>query len=121
MDPEDPFKPLNKQQEVDKLQKTWSRWWKLGEKHRILHWPGDLEERPPRPSLDYMRGVLRSFKTMSGMGFCTIRPRQLRELCDSAVDCLIDLIMAVEATAGWPMQVTKIAFLAKRLGGVRPI
>eukprot|EP00959_Pyramimonas_sp_CCMP1952_P115904 2422964-Pyramimonas_sp.AAC.1 len=47
MDPEDPAKPLNKQQEVDKLQKTWGRWWKLGEKRLILRWPGDLLGRGP--------------------------------------------------------------------------
>eukprot|EP00959_Pyramimonas_sp_CCMP1952_P216118 4520377-Pyramimonas_sp.AAC.1 len=55
------------------------------------------------------------------MGFCTIRPRQPRERCDFAVECLIDLTMATEAAAEWPTLVTKIAFLAKRLGGVRPI
>eukprot|EP00959_Pyramimonas_sp_CCMP1952_P359462 7526826-Pyramimonas_sp.AAC.1 len=55
------------------------------------------------------------------MGFCAIRPRQLRELCDSAVECLIDLAAAIEAAAEWPTLITKIALLAKRLGGVRPI
>eukprot|EP00959_Pyramimonas_sp_CCMP1952_P414024 8674308-Pyramimonas_sp.AAC.1 len=29
--------------------------------------------------------------------------------------------MAIEAAAEWPSLITKIAFLAKRLGGVRPI
>eukprot|EP00959_Pyramimonas_sp_CCMP1952_P406077 8510488-Pyramimonas_sp.AAC.1 len=103
------------------LQAEWSRWWKVGQWHQCAQWPEQLGDRPARPSVEYLKKVLRTFKTASGVGFDSIRPRQLLELDDLALECLLDLLMAVEASAQWPRFCTKIAFLQKRLGGVRPI
>ena len=68
-----------------------------------------------------LRKVLRSFTADTGMSFCAVRPRQWDELCDEALEVLIDILMAVEREAAWPLMTTKIGFIQKRLGGVRPI
>eukprot|EP00959_Pyramimonas_sp_CCMP1952_P324007 6780986-Pyramimonas_sp.AAC.1 len=51
----------------------------------------------------------------------SIGPRQLLELCDGALGALTDILMEVERASGWPSPTTKVCFLAKRLGGARPI
>eukprot|EP00959_Pyramimonas_sp_CCMP1952_P448663 9394681-Pyramimonas_sp.AAC.1 len=55
------------------------------------------------------------------MSFCAVRPRQLDELCDEALEVLIDIITAIERGASWHLMTTKIGFVQKRLGGARPI
>eukprot|EP00959_Pyramimonas_sp_CCMP1952_P100906 2110807-Pyramimonas_sp.AAC.1 len=103
------------------LQEEWSRWWKVGQWHQHVSWPEDLGARPPRPSVELLRKVLRTFKKSSGVGFDSIRPRQPWELDGLALECLIDLLVAIEASALWPKFCAKVALLQKRLGGVRPI
>eukprot|EP00959_Pyramimonas_sp_CCMP1952_P039892 834211-Pyramimonas_sp.AAC.1 len=93
------------------LQEEWSRWWKVGQWHQCVSWPEELGERPPRPSVELMRKVLRTFKKTSGVGFDSIRPRHLLELDDMALECLIDLLMSIEASAQWPKLSAQIAVL----------
>ncbi len=113
--------PADLGQEVAALEQEWKGWWRVACSQRPLTWPSDLGCRPARPSVDDVRRVLMTFKRGSGTSFCAIRPRQLNDLCDEGIEVLIDIIVAVEREACWPELVTKVGFLQKRLGGVRPI
>eukprot|EP00959_Pyramimonas_sp_CCMP1952_P276946 5789397-Pyramimonas_sp.AAC.1 len=55
------------------------------------------------------------------MSFGTIGPRQLLELDDAGLEVLADIIEGIEREASWSKLVTKVCFIQKRTGGVRPI
>ena len=50
-----------------------------------------------------------------------LSPRALNELPDQGIEALIDLIMLIEEKAEWPDLCSRIVFIAKASGGVRPI
>eukprot|EP00959_Pyramimonas_sp_CCMP1952_P348769 7306806-Pyramimonas_sp.AAC.1 len=68
-----------------------------------------------------MKAVLRSFRKGTAAGFEAVKPRQFLGLSDEGLETLIDVVMVVELAAEWPQLNNKIVFLAKRLGGVRPV
>jgi hypothetical protein len=113
--------PAGLGKEIELLEAEWGKHWRIECDHAELQWPSDLGERPPRPSVEDLRRCLRSFKKDTASGFEAIKPRQLLELSSEGLEALIDLLMAVEQMAEWPQLHTKIVFLAKRLGGVRPV
>ena len=109
------------QEEADQLAVEWGKWWQAGTAQKVLAWPADLGLRPPRPTTSHMRKVLATFKALSGSGLDSWTPRQLLMLDDQGIDCLIDVIMLIEQSCQWPDMCTKLVFLAKRTGGLRPI
>ena len=46
---------------------------------------------------------------------------QLLHLDDEGLECLVDVALLIEQQCTWPEVLTKVVFLAKRTGGVRPI
>ena len=109
------------QDEVDQLAEEWGKWWCVGLQTPALAWPADLGARPPRPSVTTLKKVLASFKVRTGAGLDRWTPRQLLHLDDVGLECFLDIVMMVEQQCQWPAVSTKIVFLAKRTGGVRPI
>ncbi|CAK0843755.1 unnamed protein product, partial [Prorocentrum cordatum] len=96
------FDPMDLGQQVTQPEVEWSRWWRTSCEHVRLHWPSGLGEGPPRPSVQELREVLRSFRATTGMSFCAVRPRQLDEICDEASEVLTDIPTAIERGAAWP-------------------
>ena len=107
--------------EMQILVAEWQKWWCVADARPDLDWPEDLGERPPRPSVETMRAVLKTFKARTACAFDSLKPRQLLYLDDAGLEAFIDLIMMCERQADWPLMSTKIIFLQKRLGGLRPI
>ena len=100
---------------------VWAKHWEAERSHEAPSWPADLGPVFDRPSVIDARGVLRSFKRSTGVGFDAISPRDFDCLSDEGIEALVDVVMAVERSGTWPEIHSKIVFLAKRTGGWRPI
>ena len=79
-----------------KLRDTWAAFWRAN----------DVEHVFPRGH---------------GLGYVAVPPRTLNELPDQGIGALIDLIMLIEYMCEWPNLCNRIVFIAKAVGGVRPI
>eukprot|EP00959_Pyramimonas_sp_CCMP1952_P020761 437833-Pyramimonas_sp.AAC.1 len=113
--------PATLHQEMELLEVEWGHWWRVGALEDSISWPRDLGPLFPRPPLQELRECIRSFPAKSGCGFDQITPRQLLSLSEAGLVLLIDLIEDIEAECCWPQIWTKVVFLTKREGGLRPI
>ena len=90
---------------------------------RSGHMGSDLEGEVSSsgPRTFFNTGFLRSScRAGTGSGYDSVPPRTLNELSDQGNDASVDLIMRIEAECGWPNLCSRIVFVAKAAGGVRP-
>ena len=104
-----------------KLRAEWAAIWHADAHTPELVWPDGGEAPFHQPSTDAMRRILNTFLAATGLGYDVLSPRALNELPDQGIEALIDLIMLIEEKAEWPDLCSRIVFIAKASGGVRPI
>eukprot|EP00959_Pyramimonas_sp_CCMP1952_P136835 2863336-Pyramimonas_sp.AAC.1 len=115
------FVPANSMQEIQVLEAGWKKWWRVGAKDPPLKWPSDLGERPPAPTLEHLKRVLRTFPVGTGCGFDQLPSRQLLCLPDEALGIFCQLISCIEHKVEWSPMTTRMIFIFTKLGGVRPL
>ena len=65
----------------------------------------------PRPSLLSLRSLLLRYSWRVGLGGDFIRPRNLFQLSDAALECMISICMKVERQRRWPSQLLLVLFV----------
>ena len=114
------LRPCTSLESIDALEAEWKRWWQVGVEHEPLRWP-ELGDPPPRPTVAELVRALKSFKLTSGTGFDQISPRSLLLLPPAALEALCDIVHHIEHRREWPCMWSRIVFILKRAGGVRPL
>ncbi len=115
--------PLSLQDTAEQEALEWGRLWAAGEQLPPLTWPEELGAMPPRPTVQRLRTVLKSFLAGTGLAWDAIHPMALDRLSDRRLEQFIGLFMDAERRGEWPssMALVTIVLLPKGDGGYRPI
>ncbi len=76
-----------------------------------------------RPNVDLYRRAAKSFKKLTGLSAERLHPRDVGEMDDETLECLIDIMMACEALGTMPSatRTVLVYLIDKKTGGRRPI